>query len=528
MRWLLILMLLLGQLAYAGSAPPALGGSKADPEQALEEPAASADAFGRSTPSGTLSGLLGALSTPDPSDIDPYVQGEITDQTEAQLKQLFDRAVVLRPETELSKLTSGWVNDQLAPGTDKVGEIQLPDGESRPLLLLQAEVRGQSIWRLDPEVLIDLPSLLELTQPTLLSQVIPEHLLDYQVLGFRITHIAAALVLALLTLVIGYVIGSILIAVVGKLSPRLTKRQIDFGRSEVLPVSLLISAEIYRHVLSFTGVSVIVREPAQNLSNVVSWVAIAWLGFRIVDLISSRATRHAVRLDHLANLAAIQLLKRVAKALILIIAMLVVLSGFGFDLTTGLAALGIGGLALALGAQKTVENFVGSVVVVADRPINVGDYCRFGTTEGTVEDIGIRSTRIRTLERTLVTIPNGDFSSMEIENYSKRDRFLFHHTFAFALNTPAAQLEAALTAIRELLDEQPFLYRSENRVRLRFAERDCFKIEVWAYVVALDLGVFLGHQEDLLLKIIRLLEAQPIDLNLPTQRFVSDKSTAPE
>ncbi len=527
MRWL-VMLLLLCQLAYAGSSPPGLSTGKVDAEQAIEEVGASDDPFGRSTPSGTLSGLLSALSTPDPTDIDPFVQGEITDQTESQLKQLFDRAVVLRPETELSKLASGRVNDQLAPGTDKVGVIQLPDGNSRPLLMLQAEVGGQKIWRLDPEVLIDLPDLLVLTQPTLLSQVISERVLDYQVLGFPVTHMAAALVLALLTLLLGYVVGSLLIGLVKKLRPKLTQREIEFGRSEVLPVSLLISAELYRHVLTFTGVSVIVREPSQNLSNIVAWIAIAWLGFRVVDLISSRATRHAMRLDHLANLSAIQLLKRVAKAVILIIAVMVVLGGFGFDLTTGIAALGIGGLALALGAQKTVENFVGSVVVVADRPINVGDYCRFGTTEGTVEDIGIRSTRIRTLERTLVTIPNGDFSSMEIENYSKRDRFLFNHTFAFALNTPATQLETALTAIRELLDQQPFLYRSENRVRLRFAERDCFKIEVWAYVVALDLPVFLGHQEDLLLQIIRLLEAQPINLNLPTQRFVSERAEIDE
>ncbi|MFP3334728.1 mechanosensitive ion channel, partial [Pseudomonas sp. SIMBA_064] len=90
------------------------------------------------------------------------------------------------------------------------------------------------------------------------------------------------------------------------------------------------------------------------------------------------------------------------------------------DLTTGIAALGVGGLALALGAQKTIENLVGSVVVVADSPVRIGDYCKFGTYEGTVIDIGIRSSRVRTLSRTIVTVPNGDFSSMQIENFTSR------------------------------------------------------------------------------------------------------------
>jgi len=107
-----------------------------------------------------------------------------------------------------------------------------------------------------------------------------------------------------------------------------------------------------------------------------------------------------------------------------------ILSDWGYNAATILAGLGVGGLAIALAAQNTIENLFGGVAVISDRPVSVGDLCRFGDRVGTVEDIGLRSTRIRTLDRTLVTIPNAEFSSMTLENLSKRDKIWFH----FALN----------------------------------------------------------------------------------------------
>src|SRR5690606_4171885 len=122
-------------------------------------------------------------------------------------------------------------------------------------------------------------------------------------------------------------------------------------------------------------------------------------------------------------------LRRAAKVAIVVFGTIVVLDTLGFDVTTGLAALGIGGIALALGAQKTVENFVGSVTLIADQPIRVGDFCTVSGVTGTVEQIGMRSTRIRTLCRTGVSIPNGEFSSSKIENYAHRDRFQLNQIF---------------------------------------------------------------------------------------------------
>src|SRR5207237_8568046 len=103
-----------------------------------------------------------------------------------------------------------------------------------------------------------------------------------------------------------------------------------------------------------------------------------------------------------------------------------VLGAWGYNVDTVLAGLGVGGIAVALAAQKTIENLFGGVSVISDKPVLVGDFCQFGGQVGTVEDIGLRSTRIRTLDRTVVTVPNSQFSTMTLENFSRRDRIWFH------------------------------------------------------------------------------------------------------
>ena len=115
-------------------------------------------------------------------------------------------------------------------------------------------------------------------------------------------------------------------------------------------------------------------------------------------------------------------------------------------------------MALALGAQKTVENLVGSVNIVADQPVEVGDFCKFNDISGTVEDIGIRSTRIRTQARAIVTVPNGALATMQIENFTVRDRFLFNTRVSIRPDTSVERLNQLLGQIRRKLEIEPFRF----------------------------------------------------------------------
>src|SRR5262249_46453483 len=136
--------------------------------------------------------------------------------------------------------------------------------------------------------------------------------------------------------------------------------------------------------------------------------------------------------------------ERLLRVMIISVALLAMLSVIGFNLTTVLAGLGIGGLAIAFAAQKTLENLFGGVSVLADEVIRVGDTCRFGDRTGTIEDISLRSTRIRTADRTEISIPNGALATMNVENLTRRDKLLFNPTLSIRYETTPDQLRYLL------------------------------------------------------------------------------------
>ena len=157
---------------------------------------------------------------------------------------------------------------------------------------------------------------------------------------------------------------------------------------------------------------------------------------------------------------------------------------------------------MALASQKTLENLFGGMMVIGDSPIRIGNFCRVGTMTGTVEDIGLRSTRIRTFARTVISIPNADLASQSIENFAARDKILFNPVFALRYETTADQLRFVLAEIRALLYRHQQVETSSARVRLlRFAASG-LEVEIFAYVTVTDYDEFLAIQEDLLLRLM--------------------------
>ena len=251
--------------------------------------------------------------------------------------------------------------------------------------------------------------------------------------------------------------------------------------------------------------------------DIFSIVAVVWLFFVITATVSRMVLNSMSLREHLSVVSVTKLLSRVANAVALVVGTVVILDILGFDVSTGLAALGIGGLALALGAQKTIENLVGSVMLVVDRPIRVGDFCQFEGVFGTVEDIGIRSTRVRTLERTLVTIPNGSFSSMQIENYTLREKYLFRHTLGARYETKADAIRRVKQAIFDYLAAHPNVEGDQPGVRFLSLASDSLSIEVFAYMLADDIPHSFEVQGELLLGIMDIFEREGVDFAFPSQ-----------
>ena len=151
-------------------------------------------------------------------------------------------------------------------------------------------------------------------------------------------------------------------------------------------------------------------------------VAVTWLLIRGTDVLSSIVEERLVERGQMSATVLVPPGRKAVKVIILLFALVAIVSNFGFNVTALLASLGVGGIAVALAAQKTIENLFGGVILYADRPVRVGDFCRFGDKMGTVEEIGIRSTRVRTLDHTVITIPNATFSNIEIDNITARER----------------------------------------------------------------------------------------------------------
>jgi len=189
----------------------------------------------------------------------------------------------------------------------------------------------------------------------------------------------------------------------------------------------------------------------------------------------------------------------------------------GIPLYGLLAGLGVGSLAIALAAQSTFENFVGSLNLYADRPLKVGDFCRYGDDMGIIEEIGLRSTRVRGIDRTITTIPNAELSRTRIVNYSRRDRMLFKTMLDLRYETTPEQLRFLLTRLRELLLAHPRVLEDPARARFVGCGDFALQVEIFAYVATDDFAEFLTIQEDLLLRIMDVVREAGTGFALPSQ-----------
>ncbi|WP_455244182.1 mechanosensitive ion channel family protein, partial [Petrachloros mirabilis] len=193
------------------------------------------------------------------------------------------------------------------------------------------------------------------------------------------------------------------------------------------------------------------------------------------------------------------------------------LQHLGADMVPLLAGLGVGGLAVALAAQRTFANFIGSLILYANKPVKVGDFCRYGDQIGTVEYIGVLATRIRSLERTIVTVPNAEFSEMKIDNFSVRDKFLLKAVLQLRLETTAEQSRYILARLRELLLGHPKVTPAPARVRFIRYGAYSKDLEVFAYLDCEDYDTFLAIQEDILLRIEDIIKEAGSGFAFPSQ-----------
>jgi MscS family membrane protein len=174
--------------------------------------------------------------------------------------------------------------------------------------------------------------------------------------------------------------------------------------------------------------------------------------------------------------------------------------------TAVIAGLGIGGIAIALASQKSVENLLGGVMIALDQPVRLNDTCRFkNDLVGTVEDIGLRSIKVRALDRTLIAVPNAEFASIILENFSKRDKHLIKTTLGLRHETTPEQIRHVISDIKRLLQRQATVDADSARVRLLQFSLNSIDLELFAYVNTVDWNRFLEIREAIYLEVMDIL-----------------------
>jgi len=259
------------------------------------------------------------------------------------------------------------------------------------------------------------------------------------------------------------------------------------------------------------------RHILQEIASVATVVAVVWGTFRCIDLARSVVERQAWARERPASRSLLRLGSRFAKGTAVAFGLLIGLAQIGVSVGSLIAGLGIGGLVLALAAQKTVENLFGTVSIGVDQPMREGDFVKIGDTLGTVEQIGLRSTRIRTLDRTIVTIPNGDLSNQRVESYTARDRIRLACTIKLVHETTPRQVRDVLAAFERILLAHPKIVSDAVTVRFVNVGEWSLDIDVMTWFLTSDWNEFQTIRQDILIAFMEAVGDAGTQIAFPTQ-----------
>ena len=282
------------------------------------------------------------------------------------------------------------------------------------------------------------------------------------------------------------------------------------------PMTVLLSALILLIAARWLGLTPVGWTVVRYIAKLIFLFGIGWLLVRLVDA-GAEHVRATAKAGSQAGLGFLPVATRVAKTVVVILIGLGVLDVFGINVIAGLGALGLTAAAIAFAAQKSLENLFGTASIASDRPFEVGDFVTIGQDTGTVEDIGLRSTRLRTLARTLVTIPNGLIAAGRVENFSARERIMFNPVLKLVYGTTAAQLAYVIDEIKRLLRTHPDIYQDQQRVRFAAFGESALQVEVWCWVTTPDYIEYTRVVEELNFAIARIVEQSGTSFALPSR-----------
>ena len=242
-----------------------------------------------------------------------------------------------------------------------------------------------------------------------------------------------------------------------------------------------------------------------------------WAAYRLVDLITQYLRFKAGLTDNKVDDVLVPLVSKTLKVFVTVIGITFVASNLNLNVSSLLASLGLGGLAFALAAKDVVQNLFGSITVILDQTFHVGDWVVVGDIEGSVEEIGLRSTKIRTFYDSLITLPNSAFITANVDNMGQRRYRRLKCQVSLTYDTPPDQIESFCEGVRELIRLHPYMRKDYFHVYLNELSASSLDILVYVFWETPDWSTELRERQRFLLDILRLSNALGIELAFPTQ-----------
>jgi len=426
----------------------------------------------------------------------------------------------------LSDSPEGSAEDGLPAGVDRLGSIPTSRGSADILLDRTVMANGVSSWRIGGQTVRRIPALYAELGFGRLGDWLPSLFFTVRFLDVELWQwvgLAAWLLVA-------WIAATIATRVLNRITQPLVRRTASTIDDQIVslmapPIRLAIALAVYSAGATALELSAPVHTFLRGLEVGAAIAVVTWGVTRLVDVAGEVLSLRFAADGRTSLISSVGLARKTLKAVLVAMAAVGLLHGIGFNVAGIVAGLGVGGLAVALAAQKTVENLFGGLTLAADRPVRVGDFCRWGDKLGTIEDVGLRSTRIRTLDRTIVTVPNAMLSQMEIENFAPRDAIRLQTTFGLRYETTPDQLRFVLAEAKKLLVVHPMIAPQPARVRFAGFGASSLDVEIFAYVRTSDFNVFLSVREDVLLRIMDLVERAGTGFAFPSQTLYLGRDT---
>jgi MscS family membrane protein len=495
---------------------PARAQNPLAPKTTSTTSAATTDPLGRDNPHGTVLGFVRSATEENFEEAIRYFQPmpkghrSTVEQEEELASQLLTILNDRFPASVLDSIShdpQGRVENGLASDREKVSSSSaISDSFSLELVRVD-DSHGNKLWFISRETLDAVPEIYDSLRFPQIEKKLPRLLVKNRLLAMPLWQWLAIVLFAPIALALGWVIGFAALEAAQRI--RKARGLEPLPRqplSHIGPGTLLVAAIIHYFFVFLIGTSLLYRQYYRRVIWVFLAFAFYWGVTRITRRVAADIWKRLTDRNRLAERSLVALTRRVLDVAIFLVIALLILSSFGFNVTTALAGLGIGGLAIGLGAQKTFENLLGGISILTDRALVVGDPCKIGDRAGTVEDIGLRSTKLRTEDRTLVSIPNGTVATANLENFRFRDKILFRQLLRLRYDLAPDHVRYVLSELREVLKNHPKVDAASARATLLRMGENAIETEVYGYILERDYGQFLVVQEQLILQVMDVLE----------------------